>query len=320
LTAYAAWLEVERLPVASGEGALGREGLEEWLRAAEGLDWTAGDLASLGADCLGQDSEALAAAIDRGEGRGAAGSDRGLDPVADLRQCIDEARRFVAAAGLAGLPGAGGVWVSAGPRRGGGEGAWLEAPGPYDDPATRPVVYLDPGESEWAPGCLDDLAVTLAYPGRLLQARHAATAAGEARRRFPSLAFREGWALYAGDLMAEAGYGEGRPEWRRAALERAVREDCRLVCVAGLHGGGMTRDEAGEVFARQAGLDPIAARAEALGCAVRLEMAAAALGRAVFRRLRARRGGAPGAPPGEFHDALLAAGAVPLGLLDRLAP
>ena len=55
LEAYASWLEAERLPRASEEFALGAEGLAEWLRAAEGLDWAAGDLEATARERLQDD-------------------------------------------------------------------------------------------------------------------------------------------------------------------------------------------------------------------------------------------------------------------------
>jgi uncharacterized protein (DUF885 family) len=120
--------------------------------------------------------------------------------------------------------------------------------------------------------------------------------------------------------MAEAGYWGRRPHWRSAALQRALLEDCRLVGVARLHGGQMTLSDAAALFSAEAGLDAIAARVEALRCAVDPGWASAGLGRAVFRRLRPRWGGRPGEPSAGFHDRLLSTSALPVGLLDRLLP
>ena len=321
LAGWAAWLETERLPAAVEDFALGPERLEEWLRAAEGLEWTAGDMAAAGVAALEEDREALAAFTTwlQGQGRlGAAAAASG--PVAALGKAVEEARRFVRDGGLASFADSEGLLVATGSRPEVGEAGWLQPPGPYDDPATRPALYLGSGGGDWGPGALDDLAVALAYPGRLLAALHGAGAAGEARRRFPSRAFLEGWALHAGDLMAEAGYGERRPHWRTAALQRAIREACRLVGVARLHGGSMSLGDAAALFSAEAGLDAIAARVEALRCAADPGCASAGLGRAVFRRLRPRWGGRPGEPSASFHDWLLSASAVPLGLLDRLMP
>jgi uncharacterized protein (DUF885 family) len=118
--------------------------------------------------------------------------------------------------------------------------------------------------------------------------------------------------------MAEAGYGKDRPGWRRVAAGRAVLEDCRLVCVAGLHAAGMSLGDAGAVFEEEAGLAEVSARAEALRCAADPGRAAGGLGRAILRGVRARHGGPPGMPGATFLEAVLSAGAAPVGLLDRL--
>jgi uncharacterized protein (DUF885 family) len=87
-----------------------------------------------------------------------------------------------------------------------------------------------------------------------------------------------------------------------------------------LHAGDLSFPEAEEAFVREAGLGAAVARAEALRCAADPGGAAGALGRVEIlewrRRWREARG--PGAAPRAFHDALLAPGALPLGLLDRV--
>jgi len=317
LQGYADWLDGERLPGAAAGFSLGPEGLEEWLRASEGLQWAAGDLAVAGAAVLEEDLGSLASL--EASGMGPSGVPL-PDPVAALRRAVAEARRFAQEKGLLTLPADSRLQVAAGYRLDPGEAGWLQAPGPYDDPATPPVLYVASGETGLESGMLDDLAVAGAFPGRLLQVLAASRVPAEARRRFPSRAFEEGWALYGADLMGEAGYGAVRPQWRRAALHRAVREDCRLVCVAGLHGGSMALDEAQRVFVAEARLGAPAARQEALLCAADPGRAAGGLGRVAFRRLRRRRAEPGGEPSRAFHDGLLALGAVPVGLLDRLAP
>ena len=324
LEAYAAWLEAERLPGAAEDFALGRGGLEEWLRDGEGLDWAGGDLAAAGAALLEEDRGGLASFAApglpaAGVGERVAGAAQ-PDPVAALPAAVAEARHFVSEKHLVGLPAARRLQVAAGLRPEPGEAGWLQAAGPYDDPATVPVLYVCPGEVGESAGALDDLAVAFAYPGGFLEALAAARAPGEARRRFPSRAFRQGWGLYAGDLMAEAGYRGARRDWRRVGLRRAVREDCRLICVAGLHGDEMTVGEAATLFSTEAGLDEVAARGEALRCAADPGCASGALGRVAFRRLRRRWEERPGEPSAGFLDWLLSAAALPVGLLDRLLP
>ncbi len=320
LEGFAAWLDAERRPASVEEFALGSQRLEEWLLAAEGLGWTAGEAATAGAAALEEDREALAACTSRREGPRPPEAAAAPGPLAALRKAVEEAHRFARDKGLCSLDGHEELVVASGSRPEAGEAGWLQSPGPYDDPATRPVLYLGSGGGEPGPSARDDLAVSLACPGRLPAALHAAGAAGEARRRFPSRGFLDGWALYAGDLMAEAGFWAEYPHRRLAALQRAIREDCRLIGVARLHGGGMAPGDAAALFSAEAGTDAAGARVEALRCAADPGCASAGLGRAVFRRLRRRWGGPAGEPPAGFHHRLLSASAWPLGLVDRLLP
>jgi len=62
---FAAWLEAERLPGAGDAVALGRGGLEEWLRRGEALGRSAEEVAASGAARLEEDAEALAAGCGR---------------------------------------------------------------------------------------------------------------------------------------------------------------------------------------------------------------------------------------------------------------
>ncbi len=153
-------------------------------------------------------------------------------------------------------------------------------------------------------------------PGRLLALRHAAGAAGEARRRFPSRGFLDGWSLYAGDLLAEAGFREEAPGWRLLWRRRVVVADCRLAYAFRLHSGDLNLEQAEEGFVREAGLDRPAARAEARRCVADLGSVLGALGR--LEILEARRRWDRSLPA--FHEGWLGAAALPLGLLDRLPP
>ena len=317
LEAFADWLEVERLPAADEGFALGEEAVEQMLRAGELLGRSLDEISGLGWAALAADRASPAeAGAEAGDGATAVAPPDGW--AGPLRAAVEEARRFTAEAALATLPdpvplvvaeGPGPAWVEAG----------LDAPGPYDDPASGAVLYAGGPERGWEPGACDDLAVAAAYPGRLLQALRAAAAPTEAARRFASRAFEEGWSLYAGEAMGEAGYRGAGLAWRRAWLGRARRADCHLVCVPALHRGVMSIEQAEVLFMEQGGCEQAAARREAERAAVDPGCLSAALGRLEILDLRRRwRERYPGAPPGAFHDALLSRGAPPLGLLERV--
>jgi hypothetical protein len=323
---FAGWLE-ERLAGAIGSWVMGRGVLEEWLATSESGSRPLEELAAIGRGLVAEDGEALAEAaaqaapgVEVAEACRRVAAEPAADPLRLLGSAVEEARGFVEAAGLVALPAGGGLRVAPGLRLRPDVAGRLEVPGPYDDAATEAVLYLGPaGESASGPGpaALQDLAVTAAYPGRLVLLRRAAVAAGEAMRRFPSRGFQEGWALYAGDLMETAGYRAGDPAWRVARRRHALRADCRLVCSAGLSSGEMTLQQAEGVFAGQAFMAPAGARAEALRCSADPLCLTGALGRWELARLRGRwEAERPGVPCGAFHDTILSHGALPLGLLE----
>jgi len=319
LGASAAWLEGERLPGAAGDFSVGAEGLEEWLRASEGVrcqeERRGAWHARLREDqrALADDAARLAPglSIDQACRRAAAAAAESA-PVA-VRRALQEARRRAARLGLP-APGADPAVVAALGGTGEGEAGWLQAPGPYDDPATRAGLLIVPGAS--APA-IDALVVTELMPGRLQAERNAAEAIGEARRRFPSGGFRDGWALFAGDLMEEAGFREDAPGWRLLWRRRVVLAGCRLALGADLHCGAVSFEQAGQGFTEEAGLSPAAARVEAQRCARDLNSLLGALGRLELIGARLRWEGPSLAG---FYSGLLSGAALPLGMLDRLLP
>ncbi len=314
--AFAAWLEIERLPAADEKHAVGIGALAEMLRVGEALERPLSEIAALAARTL---------AADRAAAEEAAGEERppsGEPPVSEERwaeavqAAAGRARRFAARAGLAGIPDDVALLVLGSPSPGGEEVA-LDPPGPYDDPAGVAVLYADgPGRE---PGEADDLAVAAVYPGRLLQSRRAAAAPTEVARRLASRGFREGWALYAGEAMWEAGYRGGSPAWRRAWLSRAQRAGCRLVCAVALNAGEMSREQAEGYFMEQSRCSIETARLEVEWAAGDPGSLSAGLGRLEILDLRRRwEERSSGTPRGVFHDALLSRGSPPLGLLERV--
>jgi hypothetical protein len=320
LEACAAWLEAERLPGATEDFALGREALDCWLRAAEGLgsgwDRRGAWYARLRKDHIALAADAARVAPGRSIGEAclqAEADQAAADPPAVGRRALAEARRCATWLGLP-PPGADLAVVPAPGGTGEGEAGRLQAPGPYDDPATSATLLVVPGSS---PAALDAVAVTEGIPGRLVAQRHAARAVGEARRRFPSRGFLDGWSLYAGDLMAEAGFREDAPGWRLLWRRRVVMADCRLALGTGLHYGDLSLEEVEQGFLREAGLLLPAARVEALRCATDPSCFLGALGRV---EILAALGPWEGRSLRGFYDRLLSAAALPLGLLDRLLP
>jgi hypothetical protein len=319
---YSGWLEKKRFDQSLGVPALRPEWWEGWLQANEGLALSAGEAAARGAARLGEDRQALEAdlatlapglTVEEACAR-IATEGAEADPVVAGRRAVEEALQGLGSLGPVACEDAPAVQLGPRPASRGWEG-WLQAPGPYDDPATKPVLYVVPGRGRAA---LDALAVMEVCPGRLVALRHAAGAPGEARRRFPFRGLLDGWSLYAGDLMAETGFRDEAPGWRLLWRRSVVVADCRLAYAPGLHSGEIPFERVRQAFEEEAGLCALAARDEAGRLAADPGRVLGALGRIAILEARCRWGGERSL--GAFHEALLRAAAMPLGLLDSLVP
>jgi uncharacterized protein (DUF885 family) len=124
-------------------------------------------------------------------------------------------------------------------------------------------------------------------------------------------AYGEGWALYAERLAAEAGWYEGDPEGLLGQLEAELFRARRLVVDTGIHAKRWTREQAiaygiGPSEVERYVVFPGQACSYMLGKIKITEL-----------RERARRALGERYSPKEFHRAVLAAGTVPLELLER---
>lgn len=139
------------------------------------------------------------------------------------------------------------------------------------------------------------------------------------RRLLSFNAYSEGWALYAEQLADEAGFYEGDPVGRIGYLRWQLWRAARLVVDTGLHAKGWSRQQAIEYLSQTTGdaLGVIASEVDRYvvwpGQACGYE-----LGRREIARLRelARNELGPDFDLRGFHDAILGAGEVPLGVLE----
>jgi uncharacterized protein (DUF885 family) len=114
--------------------------------------------------------------------------------------------------------------------------AYCDAPGPLESAAVPTFVAVAPTPNGWSPERvasfyreynavqLHTLTVHEAMPGHVLQLAHAQhlSTPTTVRRFGRSGVFIEGWAVYAEEVMVEAGYapGEGRSSWLELRLQQ----------------------------------------------------------------------------------------------------
>ncbi len=134
--------------------------------------------------------------------------------------------------------------------------AYCDPPGPLET-AELPTFYaISPTPAEWSPervasffreyNChmLRDLTVHEAMPGHVLQLGHDRRYVGSTRVRgaFWSGPFVEGWAVYAEELMARAGFGGDA--LRMQQLKMQLRMTINAILDVRVHTRGMTQAEA----------------------------------------------------------------------------
>jgi len=133
--------------------------------------------------------------------------------------------------------------------------AYCDPPGPLEKNGET-FYAISPTPSDWTPervesqfrennsALLKDLTVHEAMPGHYLQIATAANVHSPTLVRAMTFSgtFGEGWAVYAEQFMAEAGFGG--PETRMAQLKMRLRVAANAIIDQKIHTAGMTEDEA----------------------------------------------------------------------------
>ena len=213
--------------------------------------------------------------------------------------------------------------------------AYCDPPGPLEKNGET-FYAISPTPSDWSPqrvesqfrennsALLRDMTVHEAMPGHYLQIATAANVRSPTlvRAMTFSSTFGEGWAVYAEQFMAEAGFGG--PETRMAQLKMRLRVAANAILDQKVHTAGMTEDEAKHLMMDEAYQE----EGEAAGKWRRAEMSAGQLSTyfvgvqeqlGLSRDLRAKLGGDDLA----VHDRMLSHGSIAtkyVRQLEGLAP
>jgi hypothetical protein len=320
------WLgTLERAPVEAS--LLGRELLEEMLRATERIDVRLPRLDEVGRASLDRNTAGLERACRRLDPDGSVEDavrrvrdDRPGDSLlAEARRVVPRLRRRVEEADLVTLPPGGETSVRPSPPFLRWNPAMIDIPGPGDDELPA-LFYIDPtGDGAGRSFSRPELLYVVAHetwPGHYLHFLHAHRSPSPLVRHFFGYALTEGWAHYAEELCWESGAAGDEPSSEVAMRLSALLRNVRLVVAAGLHGGELSFGEAERLFRERAHLDPSGARQQAARAVFDPQFLGYTLGKIVIRRLRGDWCGDRGGRAAwrEFHDRLLGLGAPPLGL------
>ncbi len=277
LKSYGEWLEKDLLPRSDGEFRFGKEHFDQRLKFALDSSLSADEiLARAEADLKATQKTMEATALPLYQrwfpGKPTDGVDGHaivravLDKIADThpsndtivaeaRDDLEKATAFVREHKLVTVPtqpikvivmpefqrGASTAFCDwAGPLEKNGETFYAISPTPADwAPARVESQYREDNSAE-----LRDITAHEAMPGHYLQGAHASTAKMPTlvRAMTGSGTFIEGWAVYAEQFMAEAGYGGD--ETRMEQLKIRLRVAINAIIDQKIHAGHMTEDEA----------------------------------------------------------------------------
>ena len=136
---------------------------------------------------------------------------------------------------------------SPGPLEKNGKTFFAVAPTPNDWNQQRKDSFF----KEYNNYMIRDLTVHEAMPGHYLQLAHSNEfkAPTLIRSIFQSGTFIEGWAVYAEQVMAEAGYGG--PEVKMQQLKMRLRVICNAIIDQSIHAGNMSEQEALDVMMKE---------------------------------------------------------------------
>ncbi|MEU5427052.1 DUF885 family protein [Streptomyces olivoreticuli] len=319
--------------------ALGTAAFERLLGAGEGLTYDVTELTATAERERARLWELLRDAVDRlAPGERPADVLRALlsdHPVTadgvfvEAAALIDEVTAFAVERDLIADPG-GVCRVGPAPASRAFAQAMMSWSAPYEADAPS-WYYVVPPDPAWPPReaeewlavfsrtSLPAITVHEVTPGHYAHGRALRALTSDVRRSLESPGFVEGWAHYTEELYAEEGFRADDPRYVIGMAVEALLRVTRLACSIGLHTGAMTVDEATARFESDAFLRGRAARGEALRGTVESTYGRYTLGKMAIRQVRGRARDSWGRryTHRRFHDALLALGMPPLGLLER---
>jgi hypothetical protein len=340
VTDFLSWLRDVELPNATPDFALGPSRFQRLLYVREGIEESFEEIRRAGSVDLARNQKRLEE-IAREENRTVAellsevgeSHSTAAELIPTARSFVDETRQFVVDHALASVPEEAQCRVEETPAWGRAlSTASMNPPGPFDTTSTEGVYYVTPVDPKWTAQqqeewlrslnrpILKNTTVHEVYPGHYLQFLHFRRASGSlARKVYLSPSFVEGWAHYCEQLAVENGLGRESPLAEVAQIHDALLRNVRLLVAVGLHTGGMSLENATELFQKEAHMERLPAEREAIRGTFNPEYFCYTLGKLAILNARTRFldpqfGGRLRA----FHDALLGLGAPPVGLLDTL--
>ena len=337
---FATWLETDLKPRSDGRYAIGPDNFLAKLKYEEMVELPLDELLAKGEAQLARDYAAFvetARKIDPSKTPAQVMTGLSDDhPTADdlipaVRRSIDEARRFVVESKIVTIPSEVRPRIEETPPYArSGSFASMDTPGPFEARATEAFYYVTPVEKDWDakhadqhlrlynPPVVAMINVHEAYPGHYLQFLYAPRFPTKTRKLVFCGTNAEGWAHYTEQMMVDEGFGGNDPRFRLAQLQEALLRDCRYVVGVQLHTRGMTVEEGARLFVEKGFQEPANAYEEARRGAYNPTYLYYTFGKLQIQQLRDDYRAAKGGGLREFHDAFVAQGGLPIGLVRQI--
>lgn len=208
--------------------------------------------------------------------------------------------------------------------------AYADSPGPLDR-NQRAYYAVSPIPAGWTDAqtesflreyndrSIQELTIHEAMPGHLLQIAHSNRYPSVLRAYLGSGTMIEGWAMYAEDVMREAGYLGGDPLYQLVHLKWRLRATMNAIIDQMIHVDGASREQIMDLLTRVAFQE----EREAAGKWVRAQLSSAQLptyfvGYSEWRDLRAAAERRPGFTLRGYHDRALSFGSPPVRFVRQL--
>jgi uncharacterized protein (DUF885 family) len=208
--------------------------------------------------------------------------------------------------------------------------ASMDTPGPFEK-STEAYFYVTLPDPSWPESRREQLleffsaplisntSVHEVYPGHYVQFLNNRLNPDKVRALYASGANAEGWALYCEQMMLDEGLHNGDPKYRLAQLQMALMRACRYLVGIKMHTKGMTVEQAESFFQTNAYLTPHNAEVESFRGTEDPGYLRYQLGKLMILKLRedVRRKQGAQFDLGQFNDAFLREGALPIRLIRR---
>ncbi len=248
--------------------------------------------------------------------------------IPDTQRMLEDIRAFLVDRDIVSIPSDERPIVIETPRFYRWASAATSPPGSFEKVAKEAYYFVTPVDPEWPAEkaeewlrylnytSLRNISVHEAYPGHFVHFLHRRyRVTSPVLKSHWSIAFGEGWAHYAEEMMIEQGFQGGDPKYRLAQLKDALLRDCRYVSSIRMHVYGWSWEDATRFFMENSFMERLPAEREAKRGTFDPGYLNYTLGKLMIKKLRADWMALhPDARLKEFHDAFLLLSGPPLGL------